>query len=154
MSKYRVVKAQDVMGFAPPGLEDAYVSRLLVDEEGVGSPRLQVVHATLKPGKTPGEGAAHPAPYDEAYYILRGQGLMEFDHGAEAYEVGPDTAIYIAGDTWHRITNTGDTDLEFLTLWPLAPATEGINGVYDARKRAWGTSFRLVRPQGGCDDRK
>lgn len=147
MSKLRVVRAKDVMGFAPEGLEDAYTSRLLIDEEGVGSPKLQVVHATLKPGKTPGGGAAHPVPYDEAYYILRGQGLMEFDEGREQYEVGPDTAIFIPGGTWHRIENTGTEDLEFLTIWPMAPQEEGVNGVYDGRIRAWGTSFRLVAPR-------
>ena len=151
MSKLRVVRAKDVMGFAPEGLEDAYISRLLIDEEGVGSPKLQVVHATLKPGKTPGGGAAHPVPYDEAYYILRGQGLMEFDEGREQYEVGPDTAIFIPGDTWHRIENTGTEDLEFLTIWPMAPQEEGVNGVYDGRVRAWGTSFRLVKPETSND---
>ena len=108
----------------------------------MGSPKLQVVHATLKPGKTPGGGAAHPVPYDEAYYILRGQGLMEFDEGREQYEVGPDTAIFIPAGVVHKITNTGTQDLEFLTLWPLLPAEEGVNGVYDERKRLWGTSFR------------
>jgi len=147
VSRLRVVRANDVEGFSPPGLEQAYVSRLLIEAEGVGSERLQVVHATLKPGQTPGHGAAHPAPYDEAYYILRGQGLMTFDEGAESYEVGPDAAIFIPGGTWHCITNTGDTDLEFLTIWPLSPQEEGINGVFDARKRAWGTSFRLVSPE-------
>ena len=143
MKRRRIVRAGEVKPYLPEGMGGAYASRLLVDSEGVGSTRLQVVHATLKPGCTPGEGGAHPVPYDEAYYILRGQGLMEFDEGAEAYPVGPDAAIYIPGGTWHRITNTGEDDLEFLTLWPLAPDREGINGVYDGRKRAWGTSFRL-----------
>lgn len=144
MGKLRVVKVRDVMGFAPKEMEGDYISRLLIEAEGVGSKRLMVVHATLKPGKSAGGGGAHPEPYDEAYYILRGQGRMEFDEGAETYEVGPDTAIYIPAGTWHRITNTGDEDLEFLTLWPLQPATEGVNSVYDERLRAWGCSFRLV----------
>ena len=144
MAKLRVVRAKEVMGFSPLGLEESYVSRLLIEEEGVGSGKLMVVHATLYPGESPGGGASHPAPYDEAYYILRGHGLMQYDGGAESYEVGPDTAIFIPGGTWHKITNTGDEDLEFLTIWPLMPGEEGINGVYDERKRAWGTSFRLA----------
>jgi len=69
---------------------------------------------------------------------------MMFEEGAKVYDVGPNTAIYIPGGTWHMITNTGDVDLEFLTIWPLAPAEKGVNGVYDGRKKAWGTSFRLV----------
>ena len=144
MRKLRVVRAQDIVPYSPAGLEGIYLSRLLIESEGVGSSRLQLVHATLKPGQSPGGGASHPVPYDEAYYILRGCGRMEFEGGAEAYEVGPGTAVFIPGGTWHKITNTGDGDLEFLTIWPISPAGEGVNGVYDERLRAWGTSFRLV----------
>lgn len=144
MGKLRVVNVKQVMGFSPKGSGGNYVSRLLIDAEGMGSARLQLIHATMKPGRTPGHGGAHPAPYDEAYYILRGQGLMEFDGGADSYEVGPDTAIFIPGGTVHKITNTGTEDLEFLTIWPVAPAEEGVNGVHDERIKTWGTSFRLV----------
>jgi mannose-6-phosphate isomerase-like protein (cupin superfamily) len=146
MRKERIVQAQDVMGFSPAATEGAYISRLLIDLEGVGSSRLQVNHATLRPGKAPGQGEAHPYPYDEAYYILRGQGLMEFFEAGnrEAYEVGPDTAIFIPAGTGHRITNTGDDDLVFLTLWPQRPQEEGVNPVFDERKRVWGKSFRKV----------
>ena len=147
MPKRRIVKVSEVMGFSPAQSQGAYISRLLIEEEGVGSTRLNLVHATLKPGKAPGDFAAHPAPYDEAYYILRGRGLMEFGAGEEAYEVGPDTAIFIPGGTPHKITNIGAQDLEFLTIWPIAPAEEGINGVHDERKRAWGTTFRTIEPQ-------
>ena len=69
---------------------------------------------------------------------------MEFGDGEESYEVGPDTAIFIPAGTLHKITNTGTVDLEFLTLWPITPAEEGVNGVYDERQREWGTNFRKV----------
>jgi len=144
MNKPRVVTVGEIEGFSPASLGGSYVSRLLIESEGVGSSRLMVVHATLKPGTSPGEGAAHPAPYDEAYYILRGQGRMEFGDEDEPYDVGPDAAIFIPAGVVHKITNTGTQDLEFLTLWPLIPAEEGINGVYDERKRLWGTNFRRV----------
>lgn len=146
MPNERVVKAQDIMGFSPAATEGAYISRLLIDTEGVGSSRLQVNYATLKPGKAPGKGEAHPYPYDEAYFILRGEGLMEFfDAGSrEAFDVGPDTAIFIPAGTGHRITNTGDDDLVFLTIWPQRPLEEGVNPVYDERKRVWEKSFRKV----------
>jgi len=144
MKKEKVVKVSEIKGFAPSGSGGNYISRLLIESEGVGSARLMLVHATLKPGKAPGDAAAHPTPYDEAYYILRGHGLMEFGDGEESYEVGPDTAIFIPADTLHKITNTGTEDLEFLTIWPITPAEEGVNGVFDERKRLWGTSFRKV----------
>ena len=148
MKKERIVKTSEIMGFSPAESKGTYISKLLIEAEGVGSSKLMVVHATLKPGKTPGDaeghGAAHPPPYDEAYYILRGYGRMEFGEGEEVYEVGPDTAIFIPGGTLHKITNIGTEDLEFLTIWPITPAEEGINGVYDDRKKEWGTSFRKV----------
>jgi len=147
VAKERIVKASEVMGFSPAGSGGAYISRLLIESEGVGSERLMVVHATLKPGKAPGDdAAAHPPPYDEAYYILRGEGWMAFGDGEEVYPVGPDTAIFIPAGTPHKITNTGTEDLVFLTIWPIAPAEEGVNGVYDERKRAWKRSFRKVDP--------
>ena len=145
MSKPRVVKAKEVMGFSPSGSQGAYLSRLLIDSEGVGSERLMLVHATLKPGHAPGEAAAHPPPYDEAYYILRGEGLMEFGDDDQTYPVEANTAIFIPAGTPHKITNTGADDLEFLTIWPIMPA-DGVLGVYDERKRAWGTTFRMQEP--------
>ena len=147
MKKERVVKVSEIMGFSPVETQGGYVSRLLIESEGMGSAKLMLVHATLKPGEAPGTAAAHPVPYDEAYYILRGEGRMEFGDGEEIYKVGPDAAIFIPGGTLHKITNTGTTDLEFLTIWPLTPAEEGVNGVYDERKRAWGTAFRKVDAQ-------
>ena len=145
MKKEKIVKPSEIMGFSPAESGGAYVSRLLIESEGAGSSKLMVVHATLKPGKAPGgDAAAHPPPYDEAYYILRGSGRMEFGDGEESYEVGPDTAIFVPAGTLHKITNTGTVDLEFLTLWPITPAEEGVNGVYDERQREWGTNFRKV----------
>jgi len=146
MRKLRLVKAADVMGFSPEKSKGAYASRLLIESEGVGSQKLMLVHVTMKAGTMSGRGHVHPVPYDEAYYILRGQALMEFDEGREAYQIGPDTAVFIPGGTWHRIRNTGSEDLVFLAIWPQMPTEEGINDVSDQRKRAWGTTFRLVSP--------
>ena len=106
MTKVRVVKASEVMPFAPGGEGGPYCSRLLIESDGVGSTKLQLNYSTLKPGCAPGPAASHPAPYDEAYYILKGSARMEFDDGADVYEVGPDTAIFIPGGTLHRIINT------------------------------------------------
>ena len=58
MAKLRIVEATKVVPFSPPGLEGIYESRLLIEKEGVGSEHLQVVHATLQPGQSPGGGAA------------------------------------------------------------------------------------------------
>jgi mannose-6-phosphate isomerase-like protein (cupin superfamily) len=142
--KERIVKVSEIMGFSPSGSDGNYVSKLLIESEGVGSSKMMLVHASLKPGKDPGGMGTHPAPYDEAYYILSGIGRMEFGDDDQAYEVGSNTAIFIPADTPHKITNIGNDDLEFLTIWPITPAEEGVNGVYDERKRLWGTNFRKI----------
>jgi mannose-6-phosphate isomerase-like protein (cupin superfamily) len=144
MKKERVVKVSEIMGFSPAATKGAYISRLLIDSEGVGSLKLMISHGTLKPGESLMEPGTHPHPYDEAYYILRGQGRVEFGDGEESYEVGPDTAVFIPAGTKHRPINTGTEDLEFLGIWPIMPMKEGINTVCDERKSAWGKSFRKV----------
>jgi mannose-6-phosphate isomerase-like protein (cupin superfamily) len=142
--KERIVKVGEIKGFSPSGSGGDYVSKLLIESEGVGSSKLMLVHATLKAGKDLGGFGTHPAPYDEAYYILCGIGKMEFSDDTQAYEVYPNTAIFIPANTPHKIKNIGDGDLEFLTIWPITPAEEGVNGVYDERKRLWGTNFKKV----------
>lgn len=144
MKKEKVVKVSEIMGFSPAESKGDYISRLLIESEGVGSSKLMVAHATIKPNKAPLNAGVHPYPYDEAYYILRGKGRVEFGEGEESYEVGPDTAVFIPAGTRHKIINTGIDDLEFLGIWPIMPMEEGINGVCDERKRAWGTSFRKM----------
>jgi len=140
MDKERVFKASEVAGFSLPGAEDTYISRMLIDSESVGSKKIGLNHGTLKPGKS-GPWHKHPCPYEEVYYILRGQGLLTIDD--ETHQVGPGTVAYIPCEEYHKPENTGDTDLEFLTVWSL-PIKEGANKLYDERKRLWGTSFKKV----------
>jgi mannose-6-phosphate isomerase-like protein (cupin superfamily) len=148
MKKEKVVKVSEICGFQPKESKGDYTSRLLIESEGVGSSKLMLVHATLKPGKAPGRpedaGAVHPPPYDEAYYILRGHARVKLGQNEESYNVGPDTAIFIPSGTPHNIINTGTEDLEFLTIWPITPMEESVNPVYDERKREWGISFKKV----------
>jgi gluconate 5-dehydrogenase len=142
--KQRVVRADEVMPFSPTQTEGKYESRLLIESEGVGSTRLTLVQATVRPSVLSGKAECHPIPYDEAYYILRGQARVEFGEGEESYDVGPDVAVFIAAGTKHKIVNRGTDDLVFLAMSPLLPTKEGINPVWDGRKRAWGKTFRKV----------
>jgi len=54
-------------------------------------------------------------------------------------------AIYILCNTFHKLDNkNGEKDLEILSIWHL-PLKEGVNGIYDARKKVWGgSSFKKV----------
>ncbi len=142
MQRRLAFDAHKVLGFSPPGAEDSYVSRLLVDKQSVGSERLVVNHFTLRPGKSTPSGS-HCAPYDELYYFLSGQGVLHLGDKPEVYEVTPGWVAFIPGGTLHSLHNTGDQDIELLTIMPLPPEP-GVNSTYDARLAAWGTSFRMT----------
>ena len=148
MAKEKIIKVSEVMGFSPAATKGSYVSKLIIDSGGLGSSKLMLVHATLKPQEVQAKGfkcGVHPAPYDESYYILSGQGRIAFgENGEEIHDVGPDTAVLIPAGTAHAIMNTGTEDLVFLSIWPLAPQEEGVNPVYDERKKTWGKSFRKL----------
>ena len=88
------------------------------------------------------EGGKHPCPYEEAYYILRGRGILTLDD--EKFNVEPNTIAYIPCDTYHQLENMGNEDLQTLTIMLLHPK-EGVNRVYDEGKRQWGTYLRLVK---------
>jgi mannose-6-phosphate isomerase-like protein (cupin superfamily) len=148
MKKELVVNASEIMPYSPPESRGLYESRLLIEPEGMGSTKLGLTQATIKPGAPSGEGESHPVPYDEAYYILRGMGRVSFPDLGETHEVGPDDAVFIPAGTKHGIQNTGEEDLVFLGIVPIFPVEEGINPVIDGRRREWGTSFRKIDPEG------
>ena len=137
-----VIRTKDVEGFSPASAGGAFVSKLLVDRESVGSESFVLNHFSLKPGRSTSPGA-HPSPYDEFYYVLRGHGLLHLGDPAETFPLEPDTVAFIPGGTQHALTNTGEEDLELLTGMP-RPLVEGVNTLYDERLRAWGTSFRCL----------
>ena len=142
MSRRLVFRTEQVAGFSPHGAEDSCVSKLLIDEESVGSTSLVVNHFALKPGKET-ESGHHPDPYDEVYYVLRGRGLLRLHDPPEIFELEPDTVAFIPSGTAHSLENTGTKDLELVTIMP-HQLVEGANPLYDERRRTWGTSFKLV----------
>ncbi len=141
MGKARTVKVDEVEGFVLSGDEGKYISRLLVDAESVGSSSVVVMHFTLMKGMET-DGGKHSCPYEEVYYILCGHAIVTV--GEEEINIGPNTVVYIPCDTFHKLKNIGNEDLEMLTIMPLHPK-EGVNPIYDERKKQWGTSFRLVK---------
>ena len=153
--KQRVIHAQDVAPFSPPGAEHDFESRLLIDDQSVGSKNLVMNYFTLQPGRTT-YASAHPPPYDEVYYVLRGTGLLTLQGRPDfRREMGPDTLAFIPAGTIHQMENTGTEPLDMLTIMPLLPEP-GVNTLYDERKKKWGTSFRLINPNatGEVNDEK
>lgn len=142
MPRKLVFRVQDVEGFSTPEAEESFVSRLLIDEENVGSHSFVVNHFTLKRGKRTEPGGSHPAPFDEAYFVLSGTGHLFLGDPAEEFDLQPGTVAFIPGGTAHSVVNTGMDDLQLLTVMA-GPLREGVNPLYDARRKAWGTTFRL-----------
>lgn len=142
MTRQLVFRVQDVEGFSLPGAEESFVSRLLVDSENVGSHSFAINHFTLKQGNFSDPGGKHPAPFDEAYYVLSGTGRLFLGEPAEEFDLDPGTVAFIPGGTAHSIINIGTGDLELLTVMT-GPLKEGVNPVYDARRKAWGNTFKL-----------
>ena len=141
MPKGTVVKVDQVMPFSPPGMEDTYVSRMLIDEANSGSRRLHVNHGVVRAGQSL-EGAAHRPPYDEIYYVLSGEASLRL--GDEEVDLERGSTVFIPGGTFHALTNKSQTeDFVILTIWPGDPEP-GVNGVYDMRKEAWGTTYREI----------
>ncbi len=147
-----VVRADEVEVFTTPSTAGIYESQCLVDRDGVGSESLNVNRGTLKAGKRLA-GGSHPAGSDECYYVLRGRARLTLGGdprtgaGGQVHEIGPDTVVFIPGGTFHGLANPYDEDLVILTMWPRLPRP-GDNDIYDARRRAWGTSFRK-KPSAG-----
>ena len=142
MDKKRIVfKVNEVAGFSPAHHEDAFISHMLVDQESVGSEKLVMNYFVLKPGKNTDPGS-HPKPFDEVYYVLRGQGILYLYASHDPYDLSPDTLAFIPGGTVHSVVNTGSVDLEMITVMP-GPLIEGVNTLYDERKKQWGSSFKL-----------
>lgn len=141
MAKGTVVKTHKVMPFVPPGGDGAYTSRMLLDVFNSGSEKLQLNHGTLKGGCSTG-GATHPPPHDEVYIVMSGEAVLHMDD--VDYDIEEGTVAFIPAGTFHALTNKSKTqDFVIITVWPGQPAP-GANGVYDARKEAWGTTYKEI----------
>jgi len=85
-------------------------------------------YAALSPGAVNGEHL-HTRT-DEVYFFLAGEGEMLLD--GEAFPVGPGDAILTPLGVCHGLANTGDSNLEWLTIEVTAPETAAIlDGVQD-----------------------
>jgi len=135
-----VFNIRKVADFSPEGYENAFVSKMLIDSESVGSEKLVMNYFALKPGKKTDQGS-HPAPFDEVYYVLRGHAIVYLGESQDAFEIEPDTVVFIPHNTLHYLVNNGPDELEMITVMP-GPMQEGVNSIYDERKKKWGSSFK------------
>lgn len=132
--KATVVNVSKVM---PLSFGESYDSRMILDHVITGRDNvIQINHGTVKPGFAL-DGAAHEE--DEIYYILSGHGKLRLDD--EIIDVYPNQVVFIPAGVFHALDNRGsDEDLTILTFW----RDYRFNDAYEARMKAWGTSFRTI----------
>ena len=70
----------------------------------------------------------HRHRQDEVYLVLEGTGSVEI--GAEARPVEAGSAVFIAGNAFHSLANTGASDLRFAYVFP-ADSFDEIEYVFD-----------------------
>ena len=76
----------------------------------------------MRPGD---EVRRHRHPYEEAYTVLDGSGLMTLDSHPEPIRLEPGVSVYVAPNTFHGQVNDGEGVLRILcSLAP--PPVEGV----------------------------
>jgi quercetin dioxygenase-like cupin family protein len=89
-------------------------------ERSVGSENLGVSICLMNPGD---EVLTHRHDYEEAYYVVKGTGLMYLE-GQPEIHLEPGLSVYIASGQVHGQVNNGEEPLHILcSLSP--PPTEG-----------------------------
>ena len=113
MGKGIVVKSSEVVPFK---VDSSYSSKMLIDKSNSGSERLQINEGIVKAGcKLP--GAVHKSPYDEIYYVIKGEATLHMD--GEDYDLSPGSVVFIPWGTFHALENKSETeDFVVLTIWP------------------------------------
>jgi mannose-6-phosphate isomerase-like protein (cupin superfamily) len=73
---------------------------------------ITISKTTLYPDKcTKGHSHSHT----ELYYFISGVGQIVI--GENTIDVGSETNLTIPEDSFHKVYNTGDTDLVFVAVW-------------------------------------
>ena len=124
--------------------DEAYTSKMIMGEDLVGEPAINLNQGTLQP-HTKLPGGHHENA--EIYYVVDCQAGAEVVTGTGKngdeeirYQVKAGDVIFIPGGVHHWIDNRKcDQPFIIMTIWP----SQEQNGVYFTRKKDWGTSYRF-----------
>ena len=86
--------------------------RILIDEESSGAKHLSCLVNTMNRGTRGGE---HKHDVEHLWYILSGKGTMYI--AGEAYEVGPEMAVFAPAGVLHRIDVGPNEDLTYVVVY-------------------------------------
>jgi quercetin dioxygenase-like cupin family protein len=80
--------------------------------DGLDEPEWGGAWVVVDPGTT---STPHSHDENEMFFIVRGEGELRLDD--ETRRVGPGDTIFITPFGEHSLTNDGDDELVFLTIW-------------------------------------
>lgn len=133
MQKGKIINSWEIMPFA---LDEAYSSKMLLDDAVAGARTVQINEGTLRGGQKTG-GGVHEK--DEIYYVVSGEAVLHLDD--EAHDVRAGSLVFIPAGVFHSLDNKSETeDFVLLTIWMKAKYNE----VYNLRKKAWGRAFKTI----------
>ncbi len=126
--------------------DDVYTSIMVMGDELVGEPAINLNQGILKPHSRLAGGAHEKA---EIYYVVScgknakvvtGQDLP--DDEETVYNVKANDIIFIPGGCFHWIDNRDcDEPFVIMTMWP----NQEDNGLFHVRLKDWGTSFKMKK---------
>lgn len=100
---------------------DIVTWRTLISGDRTPTESLTVGTAEIQPG-APTEGARHRHEAPEVYYVLAGTGVVHV--GDQQHPVEPGTAVFVPGNEWHFVANTGDEPLRLLFVFAVDQFTD------------------------------
>jgi methionyl-tRNA synthetase len=113
----RIAKVEDEEGITVPSPYDRTIKVLFAPDRR-GAAELTFSHVTIPPG---GGTDMHQHDRPELIYIISGSAESASPDAAVA--LGPGTALWVESGEMHRLGNTGDGPLAFVTVFaPAYPA--------------------------------
>lgn len=123
--------------------DDVYTSIMVMGDELVGEPAINLNQGILKPHTRLAGGHHEKA---EIYYVVScGKGAQIVTGGADGnpekrYDCKANDIVFIPGGCHHWINNEPcDEEFVIMTMWP----NQEDNGLFHTRLAAWGTSFKF-----------
>jgi len=109
MAKY-VIPMDETRSFVPPGHVKCN-TRVLLEEANVGCKNFAMFRSEFDVG---GIAEPHTHPFEQAYYVLRGEGIVAI--GDQEFKVKEGDSVYCPPNIPHAVKNTGNEPLWLLVV--------------------------------------
>ena len=96
--------------------------RTLISGDRMPTEGITLGTAEIQPG-APATGACHRHVQPEVYFVLAGEGHVTIDD--TDHPLAPGTAVFVPGNAWHVVTNTGAETLRLVYVF----AVDGFDDV-------------------------